>query len=141
MTDSCNGFRRYTVHEAASRPRKQTPLPPDYVGDFATPDRTGDCCVVVRTTQRDGNGEPRRCRARRLASATKGGERPLCCLKHAALEDAARTWRKRHEFWASIHRSAARTKCLPAWTQGGIVLSHNFEGGVKADRKADESKS
>lgn len=43
------------------------------------------------------------------------------------------------EFWAAIYRSAARVKGLPTWTQGGIVLSDNFEGGVKVDRKVDDA--
>lgn len=33
------------------------------------------------------------------------------------------------EFWAAVRKSAERVRGLPTWTQGGIVLSDNFEGG------------
>jgi hypothetical protein len=33
-------------------------------------------------------------------------------------------------FWEGVRRSAERTRGLPTWTQAGIVLSENFEGGV-----------
>jgi hypothetical protein len=36
------------------------------------------------------------------------------------------------EFWAAIRRSADLVRGLPAWTQAGIVLSDNFDGGVKS---------
>jgi hypothetical protein len=32
-------------------------------------------------------------------------------------------------FWSAIRRSAALVQGAPVWTQAGIVLSQNFEGG------------
>ncbi len=36
--------------------------------------------------------------------------------------------RDRKAFWAAIKKSADLVRGMPAWTQGGIVLSHNFTG-------------
>jgi hypothetical protein len=34
------------------------------------------------------------------------------------------------EFWERIFASADLVRAAPAWTQAGIVLSNNFDGGV-----------
>jgi hypothetical protein len=46
-------------------------------------------------------------------------------------------------FWEAARRSAERTRGLPLWTQAGIALSDNFEGGVatrESQDAADTSK-
>ena len=35
------------------------------------------------------------------------------------------------DFWEAARRSAERVKDMPEWTQAGIVLSDNFEGGKR----------
>ncbi len=38
------------------------------------------------------------------------------------------------DFWRAINLAASRTKGLPSWTSGGIVMSENFEGPKQDDR-------
>lgn len=42
-----------------------------------------------------------------------------------------------HAFWEAARRSAERTRGLPQWTQAGIALSDNFEGGVAPQESQD----
>jgi len=65
------------------------PLPADYVGDFAEPSRSSDCCAVMRDT-----GKPRRCRSRRRLWNGKTPEKAAqCCQAHRGREGKALAWR------------------------------------------------
>jgi hypothetical protein len=44
------------------------------------------------------------------------------------------------EFWAGLRKSAALVEDLPVWTQAGLVLSGNFEGGRDAEPVAENER-